>query len=262
MELQEKLQRLKILHKKYLNGFPLENWSDTVKEEVKNSFTYHSTKIEGLTLSYAETLRFLKEGIIKKGARVKELSDVKNHREVLDIIFASFEKLALNEKTIKELHGFLMRDPVQWEVVDPIVGGPGEYKLKRNATLRPGNEVHEYLNPDNVALAMKEMLERINTMLESSSEDELNLHPVSISAVFHYEFLNVIHPFWDGNGRMARLLTTLILLKKGYPPLHIPGNEKQEYIEALIQSENDNERAPLVSYFLDKMIETISNRVK
>ncbi|WP_339790986.1 Fic family protein [uncultured Imperialibacter sp.] len=261
MQLQQKLLILNELYRDYRNAFPFESWDSKIKEEVKNTFTYHSTKIEGLTLTYAETLRFLRDGTTKLGANLKDLSDLKNHREVLDTIFSTYETLDLSESVIKKLHGDLMKDPYQWEVIDPLTGGPGEYKMEVNATIRPDNHIHEYLAPEKVESAMSQLIFQTNELLGKSSTKEYLTHPVRISAIFHYQFLNVIHPFWDGNGRMARLLSSLILLKTGFPPLNIQASDKSRYIHSLIESEKDPERSPLVQFFFDSVISTLKARL-
>ncbi len=262
MQLQHKILALNKLHAKYQRIFPFESWDSRIKEEVKHTLTYHSTKIEGLTLTYAETLKFLKNGTIKQGAKLKDLSDLRNHEEVLDLVFRAYETLAFDEHLIKELHLNLMKDPYQWEKIDPITGGAGEYKLEANATLRPGGKIHEYLPPDQVELAMKQLVLQTNHALGLASVESYLTHPVRIAATFHFQFLNIIHPFWDGNGRMARLLSSLLLLKAGFPPLNIPASEKGKYIQMLILSEEDPERSPLVAYFIDRMITTLNGRLK
>lgn len=262
MQLQQKLQELNQLHQRYRSVFPFDEWDDKVREEVKNALTYHSTKIEGLTMTYAETIRFLRDGNTKLGAKLKDLSDLRNHREVLDTIFTAYDSLPLTEKTIKKLHHDLMKDPYQWEVIDPLTGGPGEYRLDINATLRPGNKIHEYLEPGKVEAAMRALIKETNELFEVASTQNLNHHPVRVSALFHYQFLNVIHPFWDGNGRMARLLSSLILLKTGFPPLNIQASDKSRYIRSLIESEDDPERAPLVSVFFESLINTMKVRLE
>ena len=94
--------------------YPKAKWSDEFKEKIKIDFTYQSNKIEGSTLTYNDTFRFLKEAAVIKGKSVKDILDVKNHFEVLDKIFDNFEQ-NISIGSILDLHRKLMKDPEQWD---------------------------------------------------------------------------------------------------------------------------------------------------
>jgi Fic family protein len=85
-------------------------------------------------------------------------------------------------------------------------------------------------------------------------------HPLIAIARFHFKFLEV-HPFSDGNGRMARLLTTLLLLKYRFPPVIIEAEERERYFDALIKSEQDPVQSPIIAFFVSKMEKAMSARV-
>lgn len=140
-DISQKIEKLIRLHQTYLSVGSFNIWSDQEKETIKNNFTYHSSKIEGLTLTYGETLQFLKDGIIHPGMKMKDIYDLKNHKDVLDKIFSTFEETSLTENTIKTLHGELMKDDAQWEVQDPYLAPAGRYKTENNYRFRrPSND--------------------------------------------------------------------------------------------------------------------------
>src|SRR5690554_8215102 len=70
----------------------------------------------------------------------------------------------------------------------------------------------------------------------NGAEKENNLHPVELASLFHYRFIR-IHPFQDGNGRIARLLVNYILLKHGYPMIIVPSKDKEKYLDSLNKSD-------------------------
>ncbi|MBT1710299.1 hypothetical protein KK062_18780 [Fulvivirgaceae bacterium PWU5] len=144
-ELLAKFQLLVRLHKTYLNAFSFSHWGEKEKEAIRSNFTYHSTKIEGLTLTYGETIKFLKDNIVRTGMKMKDVYDLKNHRDVLNKIFSAFEETSLSEQTIRSLHGELMKDDAQWEVQDALLAPAGHYKTEDNFTLRPNGQYYMYL---------------------------------------------------------------------------------------------------------------------
>jgi Fic family protein len=87
--------------------------------------------------------------------------------------------------------------------------------------------------------------------------DNRSIHPVLLSARFHQYFI-YLHPFHDGNGRIGRLLSNVILAKNNHPLIIIPLEEKQDYIDALKASKKHREFVPIESFFL----RTATNRME
>jgi Fic family protein len=263
-ELLAKFHLLVGLHQTYVNAGSFSNWGEKEKEAIRNNFTYHSTKIEGLTLTYGQTIKFLKDNIVRTGMKMKDVYDLKNHRDVLNKIFSAFEETSLSEQTIKSLHGELMKDDAQWEVQDALLAPAGHYKTEDNFTLRPNGQYHMYLEYQKVQGAVRTLVEETRQQLNEGqaweAEQDYFKHPLSIIADFHYSFLQ-IHPFSDGNGRLTRLLTTLLLLKHQLPPIIIRDEERGVYFQALIDSENDSRRTPIIEFFVDKAIDLMKQRI-
>lgn len=256
------LTKFNELLRDYRRKFSFSKWNEADKEEIKNSITYHSNKIEGLTLSYGETIDFLKHQTVRKAASIKDLADVKNHRSVLDNIFFSFESLRLTEDNIKKLHKDLMHYPEQWADPDWLEHNPGEYKKSFNGTYRSSGLYHEYMPPWDVSKAMRDLIDKTNFQLGISDVNNTEIHPVTTIALFHYTFLNEIHPFWDGNGRVCRIATNLLLLQRDLPLLNITETEKIAYHQSFIDSEKSADRLSIVIFISNSLCDFMERRIK
>lgn len=133
------LAELNDLYLKFQQARSFESWRQEEKENLKNNLTYHSNKIEGLTLTYGDTIKFLRDSLVHAGARVKDLYDLRNQKVVLDKIFSTYDQLLLTEDLVKELLAELMKDDAQWEVQDAHLAGPGEYKTQNELKGLPSN---------------------------------------------------------------------------------------------------------------------------
>jgi Fic family protein len=257
----DELTKFNTLLRDYRAKFSFSKWSEAEREEVKNSITYHSNKIEGLALSYGETIDFLKHQTIRKGASIKDLADVKNHRSILDNIFLSFESVQLSENNIKDLHRELMHYPDQWTDPDWLEHNPGEYKNSFNGTYRSNGSYHEYMSPWDVSKAMSNLLTKTNFQLAASDLNNTKAHPVTTIALFHYVFLNEIHPFWDGNGRVCRIVTNLLLLQRDLPLLNITETEKKAYHQSFVDSEKSADRLPIIIFISNSLCDFMERRM-
>jgi glycosyltransferase involved in cell wall biosynthesis len=120
-------------------------WSNEEKELLLNDFTFHSTKIEGLNMSYGDTLDFLKSGIIKKKFGIKDVTDLVNHKAILNTIFNTYTSIRIDNNQIKSIHAELMKDPRQWETDDDLLIRPGEFKEGINHGYRGQGKYKEYM---------------------------------------------------------------------------------------------------------------------
>lgn len=107
-----------------------------------------------------------------------------------------------------------------------------------------------------VPIAMRQLCTSTNQRLENDK--------TLISAIhdFHYEFINVIHPFGDGNGRLARLLHNLLLMKSGFPVVVIKEDEKKDYIQSIIDQEENPESNAFDEFLSEKLAETLTSHLK
>ncbi len=207
-------------------------------QKLKLDWNYNSNAIEGNQLSYGETVAFLNFGLTAKGKPFKDHLDIKGHNEAIGFMLQLIkEDRPLSESDIKDLHKIILVEPYLSKTISPEgiefqkEIKIGQYKTSPNHVMTISGDTHYYTNPEEVAFEMNNLLEWYR-----NAESE-NLHPVIISAVFHHKFTS-IHPFDDGNGRLARILSNFILLKHQYPVLVIKNKDKTLYYSALNIADN------------------------
>jgi Fic family protein len=181
-----------------------------------------STRIEGSKLSDREIERLLSKLEIKK-FESRDEQEVAGYAEVMETVFNSWEHIPITENFIKQLHRDLLKHSEKdaWH--------RGAFKTTSNSVAAfddAGNQigiVFETASPFETPGLMEELLTWIN------QENELqNIHPLFIISIFIVVFLE-IHPFQDGNGRLSRVLTTLLLLQAGYT--YVPYSSLENVIE-------------------------------
>lgn len=181
-----------------------------------------STRIEGSRLTDREVEKLLSNLQIKS-FETRDEQEVAGYAEVMELIFKSCTDITLTENHIKQLH----RDLLKYSLKDEY--HRGEYKKASNSVAafdESGQQigiVFEAAKPFDTPRLMKELVSWTNATLETKS-----LHPLLIVAIFIVVFLE-IHPFQDGNGRLSRILTTLLLLRTGY--LYVPYSSLESVIE-------------------------------
>jgi Fic family protein len=256
MSIAEKLKLIDSLKSKIEELKPGKDWDDAFFRKVKLEFTYTSNKLEGNTLTYGQTIKLLRDFVTPKDATKGEVLDMINHQKILDNIFINYRSQEISEENIKELHRELMKDRAQW--ADDGLYRPGQYKEFENMTVRATGKIHTYLLPGQVAAGMKDLVSITNDSLRKSDPKDINLHPLTIATYFHQQFLNVIHPFSDGNGRIGRIFLNLILLKNGYSPIIIKEINKGEYLKRFELS--DSGITPMLDFMADRLIESLEEK--
>ncbi len=189
-----------------------------------------------------------------EGAKLSD-EEVQGYLETLQNVFDSFEKLPLREGTIQSLHKELLKYSTKDELQR------GKYKQKENTVGvldAQGNVARIMFETTKAYLTPKEMQELVDWTIEAFAENRF--HPLLVIANFIVEFLK-IHPFEDGNGRLSRVLTNLLLLRSGYSFVQYVSHEqlvekrKDEYYVALRKSQEtfNTEKdtiAPWLNFFL------------
>ena len=181
-----------------------------------------STRIEGVKLSDRQVEALLQN--LQQGQfSTRDEQEVAGCAEVMQLIFESYSSIPLTENHIKQLHSLLLR------YSDKDHRHRGAYKtLANNIAAFDANGhalgvIFETTSPFDTPLQMQDLVEWVN----QAFKDQI-LHPLLIIAIFTVRFL-AIHPFQDGNGRLSRILTTLLLLKAGY--VYIPYSSLESVIE-------------------------------
>lgn len=209
----------------------LEGLTETRKGELlkalKALWTHDSTAIEGNTLTLGDTMVVLEYGLTVKGKPLKDQQDVAAHGRAVDFIRDLTKVGRLTEEDVLQLH----RLTVSVETAD-IYRPVGAWKREDNGTygVEDGRQVYmSYASSDDTPALMKAWIRDFNGLYRANmGQDEV----LEAYVRAHTSFVR-IHPFFDGNGRLARLLANLPVLFAGYPPIVIPSDSRIDYIAAL-----------------------------
>jgi len=200
---------------------------EQLKERLKIEWTYNSNAIEGNTISLGDTAFIVEYGLTIKGKSIVEHTDIIGHAKAIDIIYELIEQNSITEENL-----FLLHKAVQTEIIVDYELPIGAYKVIQNARyIRvDGKLEHKYYpHPNHIKHLMDLWFKKfgdISTPLKNFNEC------VEQYTKMHLAFAS-IHPFFDGNGRLARLVANIPLLKNGYLPLIVSSEDRQEYIELL-----------------------------
>lgn len=194
-----------------------------------------STRIEGSTLTDIEVEKLVKEIKISK-ITSRDEEEVVGYYETLELVFEKYKDIQITEANIRHLHSLLLKHSKKDK------HHKGSYKKVTNKVVvnYPNGLQKTIFNttePHLTAMEMQELVDWTNIKLQSKE-----IHPLIVIATFIYEFLS-IHPFQDGNGRLSRLLTTLLLLKTNYTFIEYISFEnlieqrKKDYYKALMAAQ-------------------------
>lgn len=188
-----------------------------LQEQFEITMTYNSNAIEGNSLTLKETYLVINEGITIKGKPLKDHLEAKNHKEALDYLYDLVESKknnTLSEMLIRSLNQIIMQGiSKSWA---------GRY---RDSGVLIGGADHKPPEAFEIPVLMREMIQWM-------SKNKKSLHPVELAAILHHKLV-FIHPFFDGNGRTARLTMNIILLQAGYPLVLILKSDRKKYYQAL-----------------------------
>ncbi len=197
----------------------------SVLSQLRDLWTHNSTALEGNTLSLGDTHFVLEQGLTISGKSLKDHQEIVGHANAIELLYECLND-PVSEEKIFQLHR-----AIQTEKVRDIYKPEGAWKVEPNGAYvvtDDGEQKYmEYADPDDVADLMSELTDRLNSSVAVTVE----LAP-EVYAGIHMGVVHV-HPFWDGNGRIARLLANIPLLKSGLPPIVIPATERRRYIEIL-----------------------------
>ncbi|MEZ4730111.1 MAG: Fic family protein [Caldilineaceae bacterium] len=209
-----------------------------IMQKFRIDWNYHSNAIEGNTLTYGETRAFLLHGITAHGKPFRDYLDIKGHQAAIDYLEDLIRhQEPLTETYIRELHKILLIEPYEMDALTTEGYATkrrieiGRYKSAPNSVRTSTGEMRYYALPLETPALMADLLHWYQGAVQTQA-----LHPLILAATFHYRFVD-IHPFDDGNGRMARLLTNLILMQQGFIPVVIRTETKGAYLLALEQAD-------------------------
>ncbi len=232
-------------------------------KKFRLEWNFNSNHIEGNTLTYSETELLLIFDQTKGNHELREYEEMKGHDVALKLIYdlASDTERQLTEKFIREINEILLVRPFYKEAITPD-GQPtrrqikiGEYKSFPNSVLLQNGEIFHYSSSAETPAMMTDLM----NWYQKASLNK-NVQPVEVAAELHYKFV-CIHPFDDGNGRIARLLMNYHLLKNNYPPVIIKTFDKKNYLFALREADTGN-IAAFKNYIADQLIWSYEISVK
>ncbi|RTE07823.1 Fic family protein [Paenibacillus whitsoniae] len=201
-----------------------------LEQVFRVEWTYNSNAIEGNTLTLLETKIVLEEGLTIGGKKLREHFEVINHAEAISYVQDVVSRnLELSEYVIKSIHHLVLKN------IDDE--NAGRY---RSINVRISGSQH---TPPHFTV----LSEKMEQLIAWYTEQKDHMHPVALAGEFHFRFV-YIHPFSDGNGRTARLLMNLILMKHGFPPAIVKAaNEARlKYYETLETASTGNDLEPFV----------------
>ena len=220
-----------------------------------------STRIEGSKLTDREVDKLLSNLAIQS-FETRDEQEVAGYAELMDLVYSSWQDIPFNENHVKQLHHILLRHS------EKDSRHRGQYKTNSNSVAAFDEDgvqigiVFETASPFDTPRLMGELLTWVN-----DERDKALLHPLLIIAIFVVVFLE-IHPFQDGNGRLSRILTTLLLIQAGYTYVPYSSLEsvielnKEAYYLALRQTQGSIRSdapnwQPWLAFFLRSMAEQV-----
>jgi len=200
-------------------------------KKFRLEFNYNSNHLEGNTLTYGETELLLIFDKTTGDHDKREYDEMEAHDVALRMIQseASDAERPLTEQFIRSLNQCLLVKPFWKEAITEDGQStrkkitPGQYKSSPNSVRLQNGEIFHYASPQETPAKMQELIDWYNGSKE---------HPLLVAALLHYNFVR-IHPFDDGNGRVARLLMNYVLLKNKLPLVVVKSADKRNYLNAL-----------------------------
>lgn len=230
--------------------------------KLRLEWNYNSNHIEGNTLTYHETELLLMFDRTAGGHPLRDYEEMKAHDVAIDHTreLANSPQL-LGEGDIRDLNKLLLKEPF-WQSAETPDGSPtrkrivpGQYKTQPNHVRTATGELHRFAEPEETPALMEEWTRNFRRALPRS------VYPLPLfMAESHWRFI-CIHPFDDGNGRTARLLTNYVLLHKGLPPVVIKSDDRDRYIGAL-QKADLGCMLPLARFMLENLFWSLALAIR
>lgn len=231
---------------------------ERVMQKMRLDWNYHSNSIEGNSLTYGETKSLILHHITADGKPLRDHFEITGHNDallwVMDIVKS---ERTINENFIRELHKLILKENYFKDAITPD-GKPtqkeikvGEYKTEPNHVKTITGEIFYFAEPHEVKAKMTDLIDWYN-----EKEKEATINPIVFATEFHYKFIR-IHPFDDGNGRMARILMNFILMKHGYHPAIIKKETKEDYFKVLRQADANNIE-PFIEFIAENVNESLT----
>ncbi len=193
-----------------------------LREKFQIEMTYNSNAIEGNSLTLKETFLVINEGVTVKGKPLHDHLEAKDHHAALQYLYDLIDKdkkHTISETLIKNLHQIVVQETDRaWA---------GRY---RNANVIIGGANHTPPNALQIPNKMKDLISWL-------ASQKKKMHIIELTALLHHKLV-YIHPFFDGNGRTARLTMNLFLMQAGYPLVVIMKTDRKKYYDVLDKADS------------------------
>ena len=236
VELQGKLSQCDKLQQQLWAYRPMSDETlKSLREYYRVGLTYTSNALEGNSLTESETKVIIEDGLTIEGKPLRDVYEAVGHAQAYDYLYDLSHQAPLSEEIICHLHQLF------YQQIEPLKAG--KYR-----------QVPVFISGSQYAVApVAEIGKRMAQLLQWYNNNEGKLHPVVLAAELHKRFV-FIHPFVDGNGRMARLLMNLSLMRNDYNIAIIPAITRSEYISSLEKAHTYEQ--VFVDFITDRVIMT------
>lgn len=226
----KEIERLRFYYQYFKDYYP-----DEVRryEEIQFvRYVHGTTAIEGNTITLRQVEELFEHGITPAGKTLREVYEVINFKKLRE--FLNNYKGDISERLIKKMHAIIMEN---------ILEAPGEYRR-----ILVGIEGSDYMPPPPF-----EIPELVKELVDWYHKNKRKLHPFELAILLHTKFV-IVHPFVDGNGRVARALMNFVLERNGYPTLYIGLEHRERYLDAIEKAVEGNFK-PIVDFMCDVYVE-------
>ena len=208
-----------------------------LREYFRIGLTWTSNALEGNSLTEIETKVLLEDGLTIGGKPLRDTLEAIGHSHAYDYMFGLLGERRITVEDIKMLHHLFYKS----------IDGPKAGVWRDSSIIVTGSD-YEFPAPTELEGLMTELASWIDA-------ERGNMHPVHFAAMLHLKFVTV-HPFVDGNGRVARLLMNTALIQDGYMIAVIPPILRADYLSSIRQYQQQGEPAPFCSLVAERVLES------
>jgi Fic family protein len=229
---------------------------ERIWQKFRLDWNYHSNNLEGNSLTYGETKSLLLHGITARGKSLLDHLQITGHQDAIEEIEEAVKRQRpLTESLLRSWHVLILKEPyyvdAKTEDGQPVrkMIEVGKYKTLPNHVVTATGEIFHFAEPIDVPARMQLLVDEVNQRQQTPYDGILH------AAKVHYDFVR-IHPFDDGNGRIARILMNLVLMQHSLPPAIIKTNAKEEYFSALKQADG-GQFEQFAEYIAERVCESL-----
>ncbi|MCM1181959.1 MAG: Fic family protein [Roseburia sp.] len=206
-----------------------------IRDYYRVGLTWTSNALEGNSLTESETKVLLEDGLTVGGKPLRDIFEAADHAKAYDFMFS-----LIRERRIEESAAVRMHELFYWNIEREYAGRYRDIPVIVTGSRYP-------------VAAPEKIGEEMERLFEWARKEREEYHPVAFAAQLHRRFV-FIHPFKDGNGRVARLLMNLALLQDGYLPAIVPPILRSDYVALLERAHTEDE--DFVAFIAERELES------